>query len=166
MTGPRGIVFLVGFMGSGKTSAGSALARHLGWDFVDLDELIVERARKSIVDIFRDDGEEHFRHLEMEVLTALRMRRRLVIACGGGTYAREETRHLIDAMGRAVWLRLPIEDALARCAGNRDRPLLKDEGQARALYHSRVPSYRLAPLCVDVYGLTPEKVAESIEALL
>ncbi|MFQ5877874.1 MAG: shikimate kinase [Acidobacteriota bacterium] len=166
MREPRGIVFLVGFMGAGKTTAGIALARLLGWDFVDLDELIAEREGRSIAEIFREDGEAYFRRVEAEALSTLRGRSRLVVACGGGTYAREATRRLIDGMGRAVWLRLSLARALARCERPADRPLLRDAAQAEALYRSRLPAYRSAPLSVEVDGLAPEQVAERIEALL
>ncbi len=162
----RGPVFLVGFMGAGKTTTGKALARLAGWDFVDLDEFIVDSERTSIPEIFRRHGEAHFRRLEAGALASLRGRRKLVVACGGGTYAQDESRALIDAMGKAVWLQVPLNQALARCDGAAARPLLKDAAQAEALFRSRLPSYRKAPLRVDVEGLTPEQVAERIVALL
>jgi shikimate kinase len=162
----RGPVFLVGFMGAGKTTTGKALARLTGWDFVDLDEVIVDSEKKSIPEIFRQDGEAHFRRLEAVVLASLRGRSKLVVACGGGTYSQDDNRSLIDAMGKAVWLQVPVAQALARCEGGPSRPLLKDAAQADALFRSRLPSYRKAPLRVDVEGLTPEQVAERIVALL
>src|SRR5436309_14232462 len=104
MTEPHGPIFLVGFMGAGKTTTGRALARLLGWDFVDLDERIVDVERRSIAEIFRQEGEAYFRRIEAEILGSIRGRPRLVVACGGGTYAQDGTRSLIDGMGRAVWL--------------------------------------------------------------
>jgi shikimate kinase len=163
---PQGPVFLIGFMGAGKTTTGRALARLLGWDFVDLDERIVEQERMTIPEIFAAHGEAHFRRVETGILGSLRGRSRLVVACGGGTYAQEESRVLIDAMGRAVWLRVPLGQALARCEDGPARPLLKDGRQAEDLYRRRLPSYRAAPLSVDVEGLGPEQVAERIVALL
>jgi shikimate kinase len=159
-------VFLVGFMGVGKTTSGRALARLLGWEFVDLDERIVDLEGKSIADIFAERGEAHFRALEAGVLSGLRGRTRVVVACGGGTYAEERCRALIDAIGRAVWLRSSLAQALARCAQGPVRPMLRDAAQAESVYLTRVPSYRMAPLRVDVEGLAPEEVAVRIAALL
>lgn len=163
----RGPVFLIGFMGAGKTTAGRALGRLLGWDFVDLDDRIVEEEGRGIAQIFRDEGEAYFRRREAEILRTLRGRARLVVACGGGTYAAEACRELIDGMGRAVWLQAPMAQVLARCAvQGHDRPLLKDAAQAEALYLARLPAYRAAPLRVDAESLSPDQIAERIAALL
>jgi shikimate kinase len=166
MKEPRGAVFLVGFMGAGKTTAGRVLARRLGWDFVDLDDLIVETEKRNISQIFAQEGERYFRRLEVEILSSLRDRARLVVACGGGTYANEESRTLIDRLGRAVWLQVPLEQALARCDRGPARPLLRDEAHAEALYRARLPFYRAARLRVDAAGLTPDQIAERIALLL
>ncbi len=160
------VVFLIGFMGTGKTTVGRLLARDLGWDFLDLDERIVAKEGRGIPQIFVRDGEAYFRRLETEILASLRGRDRLVVACGGGTYAQEDTRHLIDHLGRAVWIRLPLELALRRCAGEIGRPLLKSQAQAEDLYRRRLPSYRSAPLHIDASGLSAEEVAERIAGLL
>jgi shikimate kinase len=159
-------IFLIGFMGAGKSTTGRALARLLAWDFIDLDDLIVDAERRSIPEIFRQEGEAYFRRVEVDLLKSLRGRSRLVVGCGGGTYAQAATRDLIDAMGRAVWLQVPLVQALARCEGGPARPLLKDAAQAEALYVARLPAYRSAPLRVEVEGLTPEQVAERIMAIL
>jgi len=161
-----GLVFLIGFMGAGKTTVGRHLARLMGWDFVDLDEEIVGAERRDIPRIFAEEGEVYFRRLEGEVLSSLRGRTRLVVACGGGTYAHEDNRRLIDGLGRAVWIRLPLEVALRRCAGGPGRPLLKDRTEAEALFRRRLPSYRAAALHVDASGLSAEQVADRIAGLL
>jgi shikimate kinase len=159
-------LFLVGFMGVGKTTVGRALARLLGWDCLDLDERIVAIAGRSIPRIFEEDGEAYYRRLETEVLLSLRGRNRIVVSCGGGTYANVTSREVIDALGGAVWLQAPLAQALARCGRGPDRPMLKDSIQAEALYRARLPAYRLAPLRVEVEALSPEEVAERIAALL
>jgi shikimate kinase len=161
MAGPRAI-FLVGFMGAGKTTAGRALARLLGWEFIDLDERVVAADGRSIERIFREEGEVFFRRLESGILASLDGRDRIVVACGGGTYAQQANRELIDRMGLAVWIRLPLRAALARCAGSAGRPLLQTAAQAEALYRRRLPSYRAARLHVDADGLQAEEVAEAI----
>lgn len=167
MGDPSGTVFIVGFMGAGKTTVGRILARLLGWDFVDLDDLIVQAEGRSIPAIFAGEGEAYFRRVERGMLASLRGRTRLVVACGGGTYANDENRLLIDRMGRAVWLQVPLRQALARCAsGGEERPLLKTEAEADALYRRRLTAYRSAGLHVDADGLTAEQVAERIAGML
>ncbi len=166
MRDPRKPVFLVGFMGAGKTTVGRALARLIGWDFVDLDELAVAADGRTIPRIFEADGEAFFRRLEGRLIAELRDRSRIVVACGGGTYVQESNRVLIDQIGRAVWIHVPVEQALARCDGSPARPLLKDRAQAEALYRSRLAAYRLAPIRVDAAGLAPEEVAERIATLI
>ena len=161
-----GVVFLVGFMGAGKTTVGGILARLLRWDFVDLDERIVAAERRDIPRIIAQEGEAYFRRLEREVLASLGGRARLVVACGGGTYANDESRRLIDRLGRVVWIQVPLAQALARCEGGPGRPLLQGGAQAEALYRSRLPSYRAAGLHVDADGLSAEEVAERIAGLL
>ncbi len=159
-------LFLVGFMGVGKTTVGRALSRLLGWEHLDLDERIVAIDGRSIPRIFEEDGEPRYRLFETEVLLSLRGRTRIVVSCGGGTYAHAASREVIDALGRAVWLHTSLAQALARCDRGADRPMLKDPAQAEALYRARLPAYRLAPLCVEVEGLTPEDAAERIAGLL
>lgn len=161
-----GLVFLIGFMGAGKTTVGRMLARIMGWDFVDLDEEIVGAEHRSIAQIFASEGEAYFRRRETELLASLSGRTRMVVACGGGTYAHEENRRLIDSMGRSVWIRLPLEVALRRCAGGGARPLLQGESRAEALYRRRLPSYQAAALHVDASGLSAEETAERIAGLL
>ncbi len=154
------VLFLVGFMGAGKTTVGRHLARILGWDFVDLDEEIVSREHRDIARIFAEAGEAYFRHREIEILAALRGRAR------GGTYAQEDSRQLIDGTGTAVWIQVPLEVALRRCAGAATRPLLQGESQAESLYRRRLPSYQSAPLRVDGLGLSAEAIAERIARML
>src|SRR5437899_9830719 len=117
------VVFLIGFMGAGKTTVGRNLARLLGWDFLDLDERIVANERLGIAQIFAVKGEAYFRRLELEILASLRGRSRLGVACGGGTCAHDESRRLIDHLGRAGWIRLALEVARRRAAGGVGRPL-------------------------------------------
>ena len=159
-------VFLVGFMGAGKTTTGRALARLLGWEFIDLDERIVETERRGIAEILRASGEPYFRQLEARLLAELRGRGRLVVACGGGTYAHEGSRALIDGMGTAVWIQVPLDLALARCEKGAARPLLQGAAQAEALYRARLPAYRTAPLRLEAEGLSPDEAAQRIAALL
>jgi shikimate kinase len=162
MTPRQQPVFLVGFMGAGKSTTGRSLARLLGWDFVDLDERIVEMEGRSIAAILRDAGEPFFRELESRLLASLAGRARIVVACGGGTYAHPASRALIDAAGTAIWLQVPLPVAIARCLAGPARPLLSGPDQAEALYRRRLPSYSAAPVHVSIEGLSPDQAAERI----
>ena len=159
-------LFLVGFMGAGKTTVGQALARLLAWDFLDLDDAIVAAEGRDIARIFAESGEAHFRERERVLLAGLEERRRLVVACGGGTYASAPAAQVIDRLGTAVWLEAPLGLCLRRAAHGPPRPLLKGPAQAEALYRSRLPRYLSAPVRLDVERLTPEEAAERIVALL
>lgn len=164
--GPDRPVFLIGFMGANKTTTGKTLARLLGWDFLDLDEAIEAAEGRSIARIFTESGEPHFRERERSILAGLDGRERLVVACGGGTYAHPPSAVVIDRLGTAVWLEAPLGLCLRRAAGGPPRPLLKGPRQAESLYRARLPRYRSAPLRIDVEPLTPEAAAERIAALV
>lgn len=101
------MIFLVGYMGSGKTTLGRKLARSLGLDFVDLDELIVSRTGRSIPEIFQAEGEEGFRALEAEVLRSLGgSAAPAVVSVGGGTPCFHDNMAWMNAHGRTIYLRL------------------------------------------------------------
>ena len=103
VTPPRNII-LVGFMASGKTSVGRALAQRTGWTFIDADDVIVARAGKPIHRIFAEDGEPAFRHLESQVIADLCSRERQVIASGGGSFVSERNREVMLVGGRVFFL--------------------------------------------------------------
>ena len=111
-------VALVGFMGAGKTSVGQELARRLSWRFADLDHLIESREGRAIPQIFQQDGEQHFRNLELSVLgetLAASDSRFLVLALGGGAFVVERIRALLrERYVPAVWLDAPAEELFRR----------------------------------------------------
>jgi len=161
-----GSVFLVGFMGSGKTTIGSALSRLLSAEFLDLDETLASREGRSVARIIQESGEPYFRELEARLLKELRGRDRLVVACGGGTYTHAPSRAIIESSGTSVWLQVPLALALERCVDGPARPLLRGPEQAEALYRERLPAYRQAALHLAIEGLTAEQAAARIAALL
>lgn len=125
MTELKHIVFLTGFMGSGKSTIGPRLAGRLGYDFADMDKTIEQSEGASIPDIFRNRGEAYFRRIEKEVLTKLSgSDGRIVVALGGGTLTSEECRNIVRVRGVLVYLRISSEKVLERVGRNRERPML------------------------------------------
>lgn len=159
-------IFLVGFMGAGKTTVGKALARRLDYEFVDLDELISSRVGKSIQQIFDDRGEPEFRRLEREAILSLRGLDRSVVALGGGAYVAAENRTLLRAIGTTVWLDCPLETCLERISGDKSRPLLGDVDHMRALFDQRRSAYAQADYRLQSSALSPEILAVEITNLL
>jgi shikimate kinase len=160
------VVALAGFMGSGKTTVGTHLARQLAWHFVDLDDRIEEAAGLRIADFFERHGEPSFRLLEAAQLRAalgraFELREPAVLALGGGTYAQQGAPEFLKAQGvPVIWLDTPVEALLARCMTMTGRPLFRDEQSFRALHAQRLPSYRLADYRVDSSRETALVVAD------
>lgn len=155
-------IYLVGFMGAGKTTVARALGRRLGWRVEDIDEVIEARERASIADIFRRHGEPHFRAAEREVLRALLPARQVVVATGGGTFADPDNRADILADGAAIWLDVPFSLAVGRVPPDGRRPLAADRATFEALYLRRVQAYRLAHRRLDAADAPVQELVERI----
>lgn len=164
---PVRVVFLVGFMGAGKSSVGRALSRQLGWPFEDLDERIQAREGRSIEQIFRESGEVEFRRLEhaalRELLSDLGSGPR-VVALGGGTFVQEKNVALLAESGvPAVFLDAPVEELFRRCQQEQlERPLRRDQEQFRKLYEERRPGYMVAALRIETGGKDVDTVAAEV----
>jgi shikimate kinase len=159
-------IFLVGFMGAGKTTVGRALAHHLEYAFFDLDELISARAGKSVQEVFAELGEAEFRSLESAAIDSCRHIVRSVVALGGGAYVSEENRNSLRAIGKTVWLDCPIEICLKRISGDKSRPLLGDDDNMRPLFLRRRAAYAEADYAVQAGDLSPEELAIEITSML
>jgi shikimate kinase len=155
-------IFLVGFMGAGKTTVGRALARQLDFAFIDLDEMTERREGKSVREIFSESGEAEFRRQETATIQGCRDYRNAIIALGGGAYVSETNREILREMGKTVWLDCPIEICLARIGGDESRPLLGDEREMNALLETRLPAYSLADFAVRTGARSPEEIAREI----
>ncbi len=168
-TEPAGPIVLVGLSGAGKTEVGRRLARHLGWDLLDLDAEIERVAGRSIRAIFEAHGERRFRDLESRVTLSAAPDPETVIATGGGWMARPELRDVWpDA--RRVWLRVSPGVAIERLAKEPlTRPLLAGpdpESALEALLASRLQAYALSEYSVDTDGRDVEQIVREVLGLL
>ena len=162
-------LYLVGMMGSGKTSTGRPLAEQLGYGFVDADAVIEQAAGCTIPEIFEQDGEAGFRKLESQVLNAISQRHSLVVATGGGVVTQPENWGLLHS-GIVIWLDVIPEQLIQRLrADSTIRPLLQTEDPEAALdalLAERRPLYAEADLTVVIQQETPAEVADGILQLL
>jgi shikimate kinase len=162
-------IYLVGFMGAGKSSVGAALAARLGYRFIDLDERLRERFEVSIPEVFVVRGEDVFREAETEELSLVAGEPDVVVATGGGTFCSEVNREIISGSnGVSVYLDLSWEELDRRLAAdNSGRPKYDDAEQARSLYEERQPEYRRADVVIALKGSeNPDEVADQVlEAL-
>lgn len=122
-----GNIYLIGFMGTGKSTVGKALARSLNREFKDLDELIEEREKKKIVEIFEEFGEEYFRKAETEVVRSISEKKGLIVATGGGVVINEENFNLLKKSGILITLVASPETIYERVKKSSERPLLNVE---------------------------------------
>ncbi len=159
-------IVLVGFMGSGKSTVGTELARILGWRFSDLDLLIEKRTGCSIRDLFRDQGEAVFREHERLAARATSRLKRHVIAAGGGAFAFPETRAALQRGAATVWLSCAFATLARRVTGDPSRPLARSRATMRRLHRERIPSYRLADLTVHTERSSPAELAREIASRL
>ena len=155
-------IYLVGFMGAGKTTVARALGRVLGWRVEDLDERIEMRERRTIAGIFAQQGEPYFRQLERQALTELLPERHIIVATGGGTFAEADNRAVMLADGRVAWLDVPLERLIERLPADGRRPLAADRTQLAQLYTRRQLAYAHADIRIDATG----PVAEVVERIL
>jgi shikimate kinase len=159
-------VVLVGFMGAGKSTVGRRLARRLGYRFEDMDRRIEARAGRTIARLFRERGEAAFRELEREEASAVQALSNVVVAAGGGAFAQQATRTLLQQGALTVWLQCSLEAAVARLRPDGRRPLAANREIMRALLAEREPSYRQADVAVDTSGRTPRQVVDRIVELI
>lgn len=159
-------IVLIGFMGTGKSSIGRLLAAKLGFQLLDTDHLIVQRAGMEIPEIFASHGEAHFRDLETAALESLRARSRCIIATGGGVVVRDANRALLRELGFVVALSANEEVIFERVSRNSRRPLLQTEdprATVQRLLAERRPLYaEAAQLTVDTSHLTHAQIAGEI----
>ena len=137
----RNLLFLIGFMGVGKSTIGPLLAHQMRWNFIDLDQEIERGEGRPIRQIFLEKGEAYFRQLEAKALQDLRTKGPSIVALGGGAFIQDANRLLIQELGYSVFLDCALEVIVERCPPDGTRPLLQSSGSVEALYASRLPYY-------------------------
>ena len=155
-------LYLVGFMGAGKTTVARALAERLDWRAVDIDEVIEAREKATVADVFARHGEPYFRSVERAVLMEQIGSRNVIVATGGGTYADPQNRAAINADGVAVWLDVPLERLIARIPSDGRRPLAADRSGFERLYHQRRAAYQQAHVRLDAGGASVGALVEQL----
>lgn len=160
-------IFVVGFMGAGKSTVGRALATRLGWNFFDLDDAIEAAEGAKISDIFATRGESEFRRLETEALQRLLASSdAAVIALGGGAYTIAANRDLLRDHGATIWLDCPFETVQRRVAQFTHRPLARDPERFAQLYQSRREHYANATHRIPIESDDPESTVDAILEVL
>ena len=174
----RHIIYLAGFMASGKSTIGPQLARELAYDFVDIDDQIEAREGLSIAGIFQKFGEQYFRTLENQILNDVsKSRRNIVVALGGGTLTQEENRRLIHSEGVLIYLNTEPGKILERVGEKQDRPMLLDQdggplsgerlsARIESLLREREKHYLEANIIVNTSEMSVDESVEEIRSKL
>jgi shikimate kinase len=168
------LVYLTGFMGSGKSTIGPILANTLGYAFADVDRLIEQRTGKSVREIFAEDGEKNFRALERQALEELSTREHHIVSLGGGSLTDARNFELVQRSGILIYLYSSQEHLVKRLQHKTDRPTLVDEegellpvdqlrARVRQLYHARSPIYAQAHLTIHT---DDQKVGKSVDEIV
>jgi len=159
-------IYMVGFMGSGKSTIGRHLARRLGWNFFDTDDEIEAAEKMRIADIFEARGEPEFQRIETEIIRQhvrwIERGRPAVLALGSGAFCEEAIRELLANNGVAIWLDCPLETVQRRVAGATPRPPARDSEAFGKLFQARREQYRYADAHIHVQTDDPEVVVDMI----
>ena len=160
-------VFLVGFMGAGKTTVARKLARYTGTASIDMDRYIERRCDKKVKDIFAEVGEEGFRTIETDVLRELAAGEPRFVSCGGGVVLKEENRAILKEGGYVVYLKVTAEEAASRISDLSTRPLFGDLEQAQRVIDGRLAFYEdVADLQIETAGRGSGSIAREVVGLL
>jgi shikimate kinase len=158
-------IYLVGFMGAGKSTVARHLARRLDWKALDIDELIEQREHESVAALFARRGEAYFRGVERAVLLGQVEARHVVVATGGGTFADPQNRTVINRDGVSVWLDVPLDRLILRVPADGRRPLAADRAEFERLYFARRAAYEQAHIRIDAAAGSDAAVEQLLDRL-
>ncbi len=163
------IVFLIGFMGSGKTTVGKKLAKKLGYTFIDLDKEIEKQQKNTIAKIFESKGEDYFRKLEHQFLTDFNLKKNTVVSCGGGTPCFYNNMEMMNNIGYTVYIQMTTEALFSRLKqAKTTRPLLLNMNDETLMHYindklnERESVYRLSNISVNGINLNVDDLADLI----
>jgi shikimate kinase len=166
-------IYLIGFMGSGKSTTGRKIASSLRWSFIDTDRLIEEQNGLSVAELFTLRGEQYFREAERKALMTASARSRTVVACGGGTPCSEENIGIMKETGVILYLKLPVDILVSRLEKSKTvRPLLVNNGETdlkervMELLEKRIGWYEQADIITDGQSTTIEKLTGQLAEII
>jgi len=159
-------IYLVGFMGCGKTTVGRMLADKIGWRFVCIDEEIEAAQKRTIAEIFDTEGEQKFREIETaairQYVRKVQAGHPMVLALGGGAVTQQENLDLLANNGVTIWLDVQFEVLQKRVEAASHRPLARDPEKFRQLYDTRLPLYEKSEYRIVVQGGDSRNALEQI----
>ena len=156
-------IYLVGFMGSGKSTVGHILAEKLDMEFIDVDTEIEKKENKKISEIFKEKGEPYFRELEKKEIDLITKKKGVVVSTGGGLGADIENMKKMKETGTVIWLDVPINIILKRCEKDINRPLLQQPFEdLKKLFEDRKKVYSMSDIHIKVENQTPEEIVQEI----
>ena len=155
-------IYLVGFMGAGKTSVARAAGRRLDWPVEDVDDRIEAHERRAIREIFAQRGETYFRAVERQVVLDLLPLRHVVVATGGGTFIDPDSRTRMKADGAVFWIDVPFSTLLERIPLDGSRPLAPNRAMLESVYLQRSAAYAQAHVRLDGARASVGELADMI----
>lgn len=162
-------ISLIGFMGAGKTAVSQVLAHRLNRKRLSTDDLVIEKEKISIKEIFEKKGEAYFRQLEKEIVCAVTQRQGLIIDCGGGVALDSENMACLRRGGVVIYLKASVDEILRRTSGQQHRPLLNIEdprAKVKELLFEREPFYLKSDTIINTDQKSVEDVSREILSIL
>ncbi|UCD15780.1 MAG: shikimate kinase [Candidatus Omnitrophota bacterium] len=158
-------IYLVGFMGTGKTAVGKLLSKKLSKEFIEMDDLIEKKEGRKIVDIFAAWGESHFRKLEKQTLEEISHKTDLIVSCGGGLICSDDNSKILLESGTVFCLTATAQTIYNRTKRHKHRPLLNVSDplqEIKSLLNKRKPYYDKAHYSIDTEKTSPQEAADKI----